>query len=459
MSEVRAAWQTFWLASAAIFMVSLDATVVVAAFPALRTHFAQASAADLSWTINAYTIVFAALLVPAGRLVDQYGHRRCFLIAVAGFTLASVACALAAGPGSLALARGFKGAAAAMLAPASLALILAAFSMEKRSRSAGLWSAVGALGAAMGPVIGSLLITWFSWRMIFFINVPIGLLVLGLAWAHLKGNAVSKSVSRLDLPGTLLLIAGVACLSGGLVHAGPDGWISANVIQPMIAGIALLVGFILYARKRPDAALDLRLFADNNYRWASAATLVLGMAFGMMFLSFYMFFTGVWQFSQAQAGIAAVPGPLFATGFAMFASARQASWGQRRLLTLGGVMFAVSHLWLALRISAAPDYFGTWLPAQILGGVAIGFMLPSLTGAAVAGLEARNLGVGSAVNNAIRQLGSSLGVALAIGLAGHAAAGVQAFKPVYFCLTASGLFIALLSQPLSRHPTGSYDPG
>jgi EmrB/QacA subfamily drug resistance transporter len=439
-------------------MVSLDATVVVAAFPALRSYFSQASAADLSWTINAYTIVFAALLVPAGRLVDQFGHRRCFLMALAGFTLASAVCAMAPDPVALAAARSFKGASAALLSPASLALILAAFPAEQRPRSAGLWTAAGALGAAMGPAIGSLLITAFSWRTIFFMNVPMGLLVLAWAGSHGKRDPIPGTAFHFDRLGTVLLVAGVACLSGGLAHAGPGVWNSKEVVQPTVWGIALLGIFFFYARGREDAALDLRLFADRNYRWASAATLVLGMAFGLMFLSFYLFFTGVWQFSQTFAGLAAMPGPLLATGSAMFASTRQIAWGQRRLLTIGGVGFAISHLWLALRISPVPDYFGTWLPAQILGGLAIGFMLPSLTGAAVAGLTPRNLGIGVAVNNAIRQLGSSFGVALAIAIAGPTTAGVASFQSVYFCLTAAGLLIAMLAQPLLRQSPVSPHP-
>ncbi len=445
-------WQTFWVASATIFMVSMDATVVVAAFPTLRAHFSTASAADLSWTINAYTIVFAALLVPAGRLVDQYGHWRCFLIAVAGFTMASAACAFAPGLGSLILARITKAAAAALLAPASLALILGAFPVNDRPRSAGLWSAVGALGAALGPVIGSLLIDWFSWRMIFFVNVPIGLLVLWLGWRHWQQNPNVKTSHRFDALGTMLLIAGVAFLAGGLAQARQGSWLKPEVLQPLAGGLVLVGGFIWYAWGRRDAALDLGLFADSNYRWASAATLVLGMAFGMMFLSFYLFFTGVWQYPQSLAGLAAAPGPIFATGVAIVVSTKQGPWGQRRLITIGGVLFAISNLWLALRVSPIPEYFRTWLPGQILGGMAIGFMLPSVTGAAVAKLRAANLGVGSAVNTAIRQLGNALGVALAIALAGHALTTVQDFQSVYFCLAASGFLMAVLAQPLSPHP-------
>jgi EmrB/QacA subfamily drug resistance transporter len=450
MNDSRQAWQTFWLAAATILMVSLDATVVVAAFPALRAHFVEASAATLSWTINGYTIVFAALLVPAGRWVDRLGHRLCFLAAVVGFTLASAACAFATAPVWLIAARVLQAVSAALLSPASLALILAAFPKEHRSRSAGLWSAVGALAAALGPLIGSLLIEWFSWRMIFLINVPIGFGVWWLGRRRLKESKVNENRYDFDALGTLLIIVGVGCFAGGLAQAEQFEWTSRNVTWPLAAGITLVMSFVVHARGRRDAALDLALFDQSNYGWASAATLVLGMAFGMMFLSFYLFFTGVWHFQQSVAGMAATPGPLLATALAIVVSKKQDQWGKKRLLSIGGVLFALSNVWLSLRISAAPAYLGTWLPGQIIGGIAIGLMLPSLAGAAMAELQSHNLGVGSAVNNAIRQLGSALGVALAIALAGNASNDVEPFRLVYLCLASAGLMIALLAQALSR---------
>lgn len=461
MNDTRHAWQTFALAAATIFMVSLDATVVVAAFPALRAHFPDASAPLLSWTLNAYSIVFAALLVPAGRLVDQLGHRRCFLIAVAGFTLASAACAFASSPAMLIAARVVQAVAAALVSPASLALILSSFADEHRSRSAGLWSAVGALAAALGPLIGSLLIEWFSWRMIFLINLPIGLTVLGIGRIRMKEDQMSNEKQSFDAIGTLLLIFGVGCIAQGLAAAGQLASSSHATILPLSIGVACLLGFLFHARGRPDSTLDLRLFADSNYRWASAATLVLGSAFGIMFLTFYLFFTGVWHYPQSMAGMAATPGPLLATLFAILVSKKQGQWGQRRLLTMGGVLFALSNLWLALRISPVPNYLGTWLPGQIISGIAIGLMLPSLAGAAVQNLRSDRLGVGSAVNNAIRQLGSSLGVALAVALAGNALNNVEPFQRVYLCLVGTGVLIAALARPIKgvegpkKQPVGS----
>jgi len=448
MNESRRTWQTFWLAAATIFMVSLDATVGVAAFPSLRAAFADTSAAALSWTINGYTIVFAALLVPFGRVVDQFGPRRCFLLSTGAFTVASAACGIAASPEWLTAARVLQAIAAAMISPASLALILSAFSAEQRSRSAGLWSAVGALAAASGPAIGSLLIEWFSWRMIFLINLPMGLAVLVLAWLKLPTDRTLRASSSFDLVGTLLIISGMGGIAGGLSQTGDFALLSADVLLPLATGLVMSVSFFFWARRRTDAALDLRLFADPIYRWASLATLVLGTAFGLMFLAFYLLFTGVWHYSQAAAGLAATPGPLVAPVVAAGLSHRLSRHVFHIPMLVGGLVFAVSHAWLAIRLETEAAYFAIWLPGQLLGGIAIGLMLPSIAAAAVSHLPQHQLGIGSAVNTALRQLGSCLGVALAVALVGSGSAEIAPFHQVHASLVVCGCLIAAIAWRL-----------
>jgi EmrB/QacA subfamily drug resistance transporter len=450
MNESRKAWQTFWLSAATIFMVSLDATVVVAAFPALRAAFSDTSASALSWTINAYTIVFAALLVPFGSVVDQFGPRRCFLLSTCAFTLASAACGLAINPEWLTVARVLQAIAAAMISPASLALILAAFPAEHRSRSAGLWSAVGALAAAAGPAIGSALIEWFSWRMIFLINLPTGLVVFALAWLRLPADQTMRPRPRLDLVGTMFIILAVGGVAAGLSEAGESAVLSAPVLVPIGLGVVMAVCFLFWAGNRTDIALDLRLFAHPVYRWASLATLVLGIAFGLMFLSFYLLFTGVWHYSQAMAGLAATPGPLLATLVAAGLSHRLSKGNAHLPMMLGGLAFAASNVWLVMRVKEAPAYLAVWLPSQALGGIAIGLMLPSISAAAVSALPSDQLGSGSAVNSALRQLGSSLGVAIAVALVGSSMGEIAPFQWVYGSLVVCGCFVAAIGWRLSK---------
>jgi EmrB/QacA subfamily drug resistance transporter len=450
MNECRQAWHAFWLASAAVFMVSLDSTVVIAAFPVLQRAFAGRSAAELSWTINAYTIVFAALLVPFGRMVDQLGHRRCFLLSMTGFTLASLACALAPGSGWLISARVFQAIAAAMLSPASLSLILAAFPKEMRSRSAALWSAVGALAAASGPVFGSLLIEWSSWQIIFLLNLPIGFAVVFFGLKYLP-ELESKAVDTgFDVVGSLLIVLGLGGLAAGLSTAGELSLHSVHVTGTFLLGVVILTIFPFWAKQRRHAALDVSMFDQPVYRWASFGTLVLGISFGLMFLTFYLFFTEIWHFTQSGAGWAATPGPMLATIVSVVVSKRLSKWGFRNPLLLGGLLFAASNAWLALRLTGESAYLSTWLPGQISGGIAIGLMMPVLAGAAVSSLQAGQLGAGSAANSAIRQLGTSLGVALAVALCGNLKPGLEPFRAVYLILFTCGLVIAATSRRLPR---------
>jgi EmrB/QacA subfamily drug resistance transporter len=445
MTDMRPAWLTFAVAAAAVFMVSLDATVAVAAFPALRAAFGESSVSTLSWVINGYTIVFAALLVPLGRVMDQVGHRPCFLLGTAGFTLASLACGLASSPVSLTTARVAQAVGAAMISPSSLALVLAAFPPHHRGRAAGLLTAAGALAAAAGPALGSLLIEWFSWRMIFFINLPIGMAVILFGRAGLPEIAPCRTKHRFDLIGTLLLVGGVGGIAGGLSQAGESTMASVAVIAPLLLGMLATVGFGLWARKRVDSALDLTLFSEPRLRRASLATVVLGLAFGLMFLSFYLLFTGLWHYPQAIAGLAATPGPLLATLVAAGFSHRFLKHGNLAPMRMGGVAFAAGNLWLAICLQTEPAYLAVWLPGQVVSGVGVGLMLSSIIAAATAQLPPQQLGSGSAVNTALRQLGSSVGIALAVALVGGDLETIGSFRAVYLSLAICGCLIACIA--------------
>jgi len=442
-------WSVFAVAGAAVFVVSVDATIAVAAFPALRSSSVDTSPATLSWVLNAYTILYAALLVPAGRLVDLHGARRLFLFGVALFTLASAACGMAPGTGSLIAARVVQAVGGAVLTPASLALILGAFPADKRSAVVGLWSAAGALGAAVGPGAGSVLIELATWRAAFLVNLPIGALILWFA-AHrlptLKGAAAGEG---LDIPGIALIAGGVAALTWGVVQVEEAGLAAATVWGPALAGTGLLVTYAVWARGRKDAAIDLSLFADRTYRLVTVASFVFGIAFSMMFLSSFLFLLQIWDFSQGLTGLAVTPGPLVVIAVAVASGRLVARVGHRAVLVAGGLLYAAAQGFVALQVTEIPAYFTLWFPMQIVGGTAVGLLLVGLSGAAVSGLSPARFGVGGAVNNAVRQLGGVFGTALAVVLVGQAGAGIEAFRAAFLCLAAIGLATALLCLPLS----------
>jgi EmrB/QacA subfamily drug resistance transporter len=444
------AWRSFWIASAAVFLVLLDTTAVVAAYAPLRAHFRDVSVADLSWTLNAYTVLYAALLVPAGRLADLLGRKRLFLQGLALFTVASALCAAAPDIGLLIGARALQAIGAAMLTPASLALVLAAFPREKRAAAVGLFSAVGALAAAVGPAFGSWVIELSSWRWVFLINLPLGAAAWWVARRALVESTSPETGARLDLPGIALLALGTGALAWGVVRSESAGWGSAAAAWAL--GLGLLVVFARWARGRPSAAMDLSLFEDRGFLYVNLASAVFGIAFTMMFLGSFLFLMGVWGYSQGLAGWAVTPGPLMVIPVAIASGRLAGRIGHRPMLLAGGVLYALAQAWLALRLGDRPDFLGTWLPAQLVGGVAVGLVLPALSGAAVAKLGPARFGVGGGVNNAMRQIGGAIGAALAVALVGRADASLTQFQTLYGVMAILGLATALLCLPVDTRP-------
>jgi EmrB/QacA subfamily drug resistance transporter len=444
-------WRTFAIASAAVFLVSLDATVLYAAFPALRAAFPDASAADLSWVLNAYTVVYAALLVPAGRLADLRGRKAMFIAGIAIFIAASVACGLAPNAAALIGARAVQAIGAALLLPASLAIVLAAFPPTKRAVVVALWGAVSGLAAAVGPSLGTLLVDHLGWESAFFINVPLGGYALYRAITSLEESRNPEAGAPLDLVGVVMLVVGVGAIALGLVRAEAAGWTSATVVGALVVGAGSLAAFVAWARRVPAPAIDLTLFAHRTYRYVNLATLVFGIAFAMMFFTIFQFLTGVWGYSLSHAGIAAAPGPLLVIPTSIVSGRFAARAGHRPVLVLGALVFAAGALWSASIPTAEPAYFATWFPGVILTGIGVGMVLPSLSAAAVAHLPPARFGIGSAVNQAVRQIGSVLGIALAVLLVGRHPS-LADFATVFRWEAGLAIATALFALPIDTRP-------
>ncbi len=431
--------RTFLIASVGVFMVSLDATVVAAAYPTLRSSFPGATPAALSWSLNAYTIVFAALLIPMGRLADRRGRRDVFLGGLAVFTLASAACSLAWSPFTLALCRAVQAVGAAAVTPASLALVLAATPPEGRTRAVSGWTAVGALAAALGPALGSFILELASWPAIFALNLPVGIVTWLAARKRLRADEPLAGRASPDLGGSAVLAVAVAAMAAGIVRAGEE-------VGGRLAGIVLagggLIGLVMLALRQSRTRGPAY---DGAFQRASLAAFVFGGAMGLMFLSFYLFMTGIWRYEQSRAGAAATLGPLVAIAVIVGTASLARRRGPRRLILAGGLAFAGSHLWYAARLTVAPDYLGLWLPGQLMGALGIGLVLPNLTGAALARMGPAELGEGNAILATARQLGGAVGVAIAVALVGEVSADLAAYRIVYLLLAAAGLVVSLLA--------------
>ncbi|RJG11245.1 MFS transporter [Massilia cavernae] len=445
-------WPTFWIASIAVLLVSIDTTVLYAGFGALRQAFAGSTAADLSWVLNAYTVTYAAMLIPAGGLADVHGRKRIFLAGAVIFLAGSAACGAAGSVGFLIAARVVQAVGAALLTPASLSLILDAFPVHKRAVAVSLWGAVGGVAAAIGPSLGSLIIDTMGWQWAFYINLPIGAVSLVLGALMLKESRIPGKKQHVDLAGIVLLVASVGGAALAVTQFEAAAWTRSTVGAVAAFSVLALLAFIAWASKAKHPLVDLNLFRNVTYSAVNLATLTFAMAFAMMFFAFFSYMTDVWHYSLPLAGIAITPGPLLVVPTAIVSGRIAARIGHRPGLVLGSLIYAASGLWLALVPGATPAYWTQWFPALVLTGIGVGMVLPSLAGAATARLPQQQYGVGSAVNQAVRQIGSVLGVAIAVALIGHEGVARIDFTTLYGWQAALALATGVLCLLVNTRP-------
>jgi EmrB/QacA subfamily drug resistance transporter len=445
-------WPVFWVASVAIFLVSLDTTMLYAVFGALRAGFPGASAADMSWVLNAYTVVYAAMLIPAGGLADTHGRKRVFLLGVAVFIAASALCGLAGSVGWLIAARVLQAVGAALLTPASLSIVLAAFPQGRRAVTVSLWGAVGGFAAAVGPSLGSFIVQTVGWPWAFFINLPIGAMSLWWGASLLRESDRSSARRRVDGVGMALLVVAVGAIALAIVEADSPGWTRAQLLGTAGIGVIALAAFVAWARRVREPLVDLALFRHRTYSAVNVATLTFGIAFAMMFFAFFFFMENVWHYSQARAGLAVAPGPLTVIPVAVITGRLAARFGHRPFLIGGALLYATTALWFMLVPADEPSYLLHWLPGLLMSGASVGLVLPSLSAAAVSRLPAQHYAVGSAVNQAIRQIGSVIGVAIIVLLLGHATVQRSDFDAVYALQIAFALMTAALCAMVNTRP-------
>ncbi|MDB5822615.1 MAG: transporter [Herminiimonas sp.] len=448
----RSPWPIFWIASIAVFLVSLDTTMLFAAFRAIRGSFPATSAADMSWVLNAYTVVYAAMLIPAGGLADTHGRKKVFMLGVTLFLAASAACGLSGTVGWLIAARVAQAVGAALLTPASLSIVLDAFPHNKRSVAVSLWGAVGGLAAAIGPSLGSFVVDAIGWQWAFYLNLPLGALSLWRGAPVLAEAKKPESRRPVDVVGMSLLIVCVGALAFCIVQSDSPQWTATELAVVGSTSFIALIGFLMWARAAPAPLVDLRLFKNRTYAFVNLATLVFGAGFSMMFFAFFFYMTEVWHYSLPQAGLAITPGPLLVIPFAIMSGRLAARLGHRPFLVGGGLIYACSGLWFLFVPGTEPAYLSQWLPGLFMSGIGVGLVLPSLSAAAVNRLPADQYAVGSAVNQATRQIGSVIGVAITVLVLGHAKLTHDSFVALYVCHASLALLTALLCLPVNTKP-------
>ena len=435
----------------AVFAVFLDTTIGFVTFQAIGKTF-PTSPSTLSWVLNAYTLVFGSLLIPAGRLADRIGRRRVFLMGVVVFTIGSMACGLAPNLGWLIAAEALEAAGAALLVPASLALLLRSFDPTRIPIVVAIWGAISAAAGAAGPPIGALLVSHLSWRWAFFLNLPVGIFSYFLARKVLNESKESEAGPMPDALTVALLAFGMGGITLAIVQSNKWGWGNGRTITAYAIGIGLLAFFVLRARAIPNPVLQLGLFNNRDFRWANIAAFVFAIGFNAMFMSNVLFLTNVWGYSILRAGLAIGLGPAIVAATATRFGKLAGRIGQRAVLIPGGILYAIGGTLLLARVGSEPAYLTHYLPAVIFTALGVSMCFPQFSSAAAATLPADQYAAGSAVTQATRYLGGSFGVAAVIAFtSGHV--GLKGFQHGWILIACVGVAVSLSSLRLSRRKT------
>lgn len=390
-------------------VVLLDVSVVNVALDAFRSSFST-NVFGLEWVVNAYTLIFASLLLMVGALGDRFGARRIFLAGFILFTAASVACGLAPTLAALVAARIVQGAGAALLVPNSLSLIQQAFpGHEERSRAVGWWGAAGGIALAAGPVAGGFLVAHFGWRSIFLINLPIGLIGLAMTLRFARPSPANAHRS-LDVQGQAVAVVALSALATALIDAGHLGWTHPRIIIALLVAVIGAVAFIAIERRKAAPMLPLSLFRVRTFTIASISGILVNFAYYGLIFVFSLFFQWQMKLSPQMTGLAFLPMTVVLMAVNIIAGRLITRLGARRLMVLGQSLAAVGYLLLIPALQTGL-YMALVLP-MLLAASSIALMVPTMTNLTLSSVEASRTGIASGVLNTARQIEGMLGVAL-----------------------------------------------
>ena len=407
MPRTTTIW-TFVITSVALFMATLDNLVVTTSLPVIRADLG-ASIEDLEWTVNAYTLSFAVFLLTGAALGDRFGRRRLFVIGLGTFTAASVAAALAPSVEALIAARAVQGLGGAIVTPLTLTILSAAVSPERRGVALGAWGGIGGLAVASGPLVGGAVVEGISWQWIFWLNVPIGLVLIPLAYFRLKETYGPST--RLDLPGLALASTGLFGIVWGVVRGNAVGWSSPEIVGSLLVGSLLTLAFVLWELRAPAPMLPLRFFRSRAFSAANVASLFMffGM-FGAIFL-LAQFLQTVQGYSPLDAGLRILPWTAMPIFIAPIAGALSDRIGGRPLMATGLALQAIGLGWLAA-VSTPTVPYAQLVPAFVISGIGMALFFAPVANVVLSAVRPREEGQASGANNAIRELGGVFGVAV-----------------------------------------------
>jgi len=454
---------TLALTAVAFFMVVLDALVVVTALPSIHRSLGG-SLGTLQWTVNAYSMAFAAGIITAAALGDRLGRRRVYTAGLALFTAASEACALAPDIGLLITARAVQGLGAAVITPLSLTILSSAFPAQRRGAIIGIWGGISGLGVAAGPLIGGAVTQGLSWHWVFWVNVPVG--VAAVVGARLRLAESHGPRVRLDVRGLVLASAGAATLIWALVQGSQAGWTSAAVLAGLPLGAVLLGAFLAWETRAPQPMIPLGLFRIRGFSAAVAAIFLLGAAiYAAAFLT-SEFFQLAWGDSPLTAGLRFLPWTATPLLVAPLAGALSDRIGPRLLMVPGLLLQGAGFAWIVVLAGSGSGY-AAYLAPFIVAGVGVSMAIPTIPAAALNAVDPGALGKASAILNTLRQFGAVFGIAVATaifnsrGSLASPAAVTSGYRPALAaaaCLSVAGALAALAVSPAHRPATRTSPP-
>jgi EmrB/QacA subfamily drug resistance transporter len=443
-------WRVSLIVCVGVFMSSLDLFIVNIAFPSISKHFGGASLGSLSWILSGYAIVFAALLVPAGRWADAFGRKRAFLLGLGIFVAASAACALAPSVGFLVGARIVQAAGGALMLPTSLGLMLPEFGPHERHVAIGAWAATGGIAAAAGPPLGGLLVQ-ADWRWVFLVNVPVGLIGLVLGLRTLSERR-EKDAVRPDVLGALGLMVAIGSLVVAIVKGEEWGWTSPAILGLLVLTAVLLPAIWRRSEHQPAPIVDPAMLRVRSFGLAVGASVLFFAGFGAMLLAGVLFLTSVWHEDVLTAGLMLFPGPAMATAFSIPSARLGGRVGYRIPGVIGAVLFCAGQIFYITQTGNTPAYVSEYLPGILIGGAGVGLMIPTLTGAGASSLPPERFATGAAVLTMGRQIGAALGVAVLVAVLGTATRNAADFHSAWLISVigglSAGLALAALGPPV-----------
>jgi EmrB/QacA subfamily drug resistance transporter len=419
-------WKVLALTAAATFLVSLDVSIVVVAKRTIEEDLGGGSI--LTWVFSAYAIAYAAGLLTAGRFADVFGRKRSFLRGLAWFSFGSLLCGLAPNAWFLVLARIVQALGGAQLTPASLALVLPEFPVEKRTQAIAIWGATGGLAAALGPSVGGLLVDTLGWRSLFFINIPITAVTIVIGMRMLHESKDPNAERRVDWTSVITGFAGIGLVVLGISQSEVWGWADTGTLSAIVVGLVLVVAFVWRCNNVENPLLDLKLFKLPFVVAANLSGVLFSVGFIGMWLLNTFWLQAVWGYGVAQSGLATMPGPGTAAFIAPFAGKYATKFGHARVLFVGSILLAGGTFGLTNLITVEPNYVTHYLPWMIITGCGVGLSISTLSSAATAFLKPTQFAMGSALNTTGRQIGTALGAALSLAIAAPALARIEEWR-------------------------------